>query len=243
MAVVLIPCTGRWVPTFEETALIGSRVGRAQARGYVWSALASASRLKRDLRSAAGFVQRSADVFNDLGDDAGLALALHQLGCIERDLGDFGDARTHLDEALRLRRRLGDRRGENLTLANLGLAHAAGGDVDAGRRLTRIGLAQGEEVEDAPGVAGSLLDLAVLELFAGDLTRSRGLAEQAVEAFRPQGYPRLTAWGLQFAAELALADGDHAAGRRRGAEAAALFTEAGCRLGISRALALAAKAR
>src|SRR5205814_1527551 len=72
MAVVLIPCAGRWVPAFEETALIGSRVGRAQARGYIWSALGSAYRLKRDLRSAVQVVRRSADVFDDLGDDAGL---------------------------------------------------------------------------------------------------------------------------------------------------------------------------
>ena len=242
MAAVLIPCVGRWVPAFEETALIGSRVGRAQAPGYIWSALGSAYRLKRDLRSATDVVRRSVDLFAELGDDAGLALALHHLGCIERDLGEFGDARTHLDEALRLRRRLGDRRGENLTLANLGLASVAAGDVDGGRRLARVALAQGEEVEDGPGVAGSLLDLAVLELFAGDLALSRNLAEQAVDAFRPQGYPRLTGWALQFAAELALADGAHGAARQRGAEAAALFAGAHCRLGRSRAADLLVKA-
>jgi predicted ATPase len=237
----LIPCAGRWVPAFEETALIGRRVGRAQAPGYIWSALGSAYRLKRDLPAAAAVVRRATEVFADLGDDAGLALAQHQLGCIERDLGEFGDARAHLREALRLRRQLGDRRAESLTLANLGLADAAAGDFDAGRRLARVALAQGEEVEDGPGVAGSLLALAVVELFAGDLALSRRLAEQAVEAFLPQGYRRMTAWTLQFAAELAASDGDRQAARRRGAEAAALFAEAGCRLGQSRAADLAAE--
>jgi len=237
----LIPCAGRWVPAFVETALIGRRVGRAQAPGYIWSALGSAYRLKRDLPAAAAVVRRSTEVFDDLGDDAGLALALHHLGCIERDLGEFGDARAHLNEALWLRRQLGDRRGENLTLANLGLSDAAAGDFDAGRRLVRVALAQGEEVEDGPGVAGSLLALAVVELFAGDLALSRRLAEQAVEAYRPQGYRPMTAWALQLAAELAWSDGDREAVRRRGAEAAALFAEVGCRLGRSRAAALAAE--
>jgi tetratricopeptide (TPR) repeat protein len=182
-------------------------------------------------------------VFDKLDDDTGLALALHQLGCIERDRRDFDGARTHLNEALRLRRQHGDRRGESVTLANLGLAEAAAGDLDTGRRLARIALSQGEEIEDGPGVAGSLLNLAVLELFAGDPALSRGLVEQAVEAFRPQGYPRLTAWSLQLAAELALADGARDAARRWGAEAATLFTGVGCRIGRSRATALAAKAR
>jgi tetratricopeptide (TPR) repeat protein len=240
-AVELIPCGRRWVPVLEETALIGRQVGRSQAPGYVWSAMGSAHQWKRDLPAAAAAVRRSIDIFGELGDDAGLALALHHLGCIERDLGGFGEARANLNEALRLRRRLGDRRGENMTLANLALADAAAGDHDAGRRLARVALAQAEEVEDGPGVAGSLLAIAVVELFAGDLPLSRVLADQAAEACRPQGYRRLTAWALQLAAELALADGDHAGGRRRGDAAAALFVEVGCRLGRSRAAALAAE--
>jgi predicted ATPase/DNA-binding SARP family transcriptional activator len=241
VAVELIPCAGRWVPAFEETALIGRQVGRPQAPGYIWSAVGSAHQLERDLPSAAAAVRRSTEVFAALGDDAGLAHALHHLGCIERDLGQIGDARAHLQEALGLRRRLGDRRGENVTLANLGLAAAAAGDFDTGRRLARVALAQGEEVEDEPGMAGSLLAIAVVELFAGNLALSRERAEQAAGAFRPQRYLRLTAWALQFAAELALADGDSAAARRRGAEAAALFAQVGCTIGRSRAAALAAE--
>jgi predicted ATPase/DNA-binding SARP family transcriptional activator len=239
----LVPCTGRWVPAFEETALIGRQVGRAQAPGYVWSAIASAHRLDRDLVSAAAAGRRSVAVFDGLGDDAGRAFALHQLGCIERDQGRYGDARAHLTEALRLRRRLADRRGENLTLANLGVAEAAAGDVAAGRRLAGVALRHGQEIEDGPGVGGSLLDLAVVELFAGDLDRGRDLAEQAAAAFRPQGYPRLTGWALQMAAELAWAGDDRAGARRRGAEAADLFDAADCRLGRARAARWAAKTR
>jgi tetratricopeptide (TPR) repeat protein len=234
----LIPCSGMWVPVFEETALIGRQAGRPQAPGYVWSAAGSAYRLKRDLTSAAAVVRRSAGVFDAVGDEAGLALALNHLGCIERDLGQFSDARAHLSEALRLRRQLGDRRGENMVLANLGLVSAAAGDFDAGRGLTRVALAQGEEVEDGPGVAGGLLSRAVVELFAGELKLSRNLVGQAVELFRPQGYRRMTGWALQLAAELAQTDGDGDAARRYGAEAAALFTDADCRLGRSRAEAL-----
>jgi predicted ATPase/DNA-binding SARP family transcriptional activator len=243
MAIVLIPCAGRWVPAFEETALIGSQVARAQAPGYVWSEIGTAHRLQRDLGSAAAGARRAAEIFDDIADDAGSALAMHQLGCIERDRGDFAAARVHLNTALRLRRQLGDRRGENLTLANLGLTDAAAGDVENGRRLARAAVARGEAVDDGPGVAGTLLDLAVVELFSGDLSLSRRLAEQAVDAFRPQGYVRLTAWALQFAAELAMDDGAHQAARRYGAEAAGLFDGADCRIGRSRARRAGCSAR
>jgi predicted ATPase/DNA-binding SARP family transcriptional activator len=238
---VLIPCGMRWVPAFEETALIGSLGGREQATGYALSALGSAHRLARDLRSAAAACRRSVEVFSGLGDEAGLALVLHQLGCVERDLGAAEAARTHLEQALELRRRLGDRRGESLTLANLGLADAAAGNVDRARRLARLALTQCEEVEDGPAVAGGLLDLALVELFAGEVGLGRGLAEQAVEAFRPQGYPSLTAWASQLVAELAAAGGARDAARRHGTEAAALFARAGCRIGAARAAELAAK--
>jgi predicted ATPase len=243
LALVLIPCAGRWVPVFEETALIGSQVGRARAPGYVWSGIGTAHRLQRDLGSAAAAARRAAEISDDIADDAGSALALHHLGCIERDRGEFDAARIHLNKALRLRRQLGDRRGENLTLANLGLTDAAAGDIENGRRLARIAVARGEEVDDGPGVAGSLLDLAVVELFSGDLALGRRLADQAVDAFRPQGFRRLTAWALEFAAELAVDDGAYRAARRYGAEAAELFSAADCRIGRSRAVALAAQTR
>jgi hypothetical protein len=48
---------------------------------------------------------------------------------------------------------------------------------------------------------------------------------------------------LQFAAELAVDDGAYRAARRYGAEAAELFGEADCRIGRSRAVALAAQTR
>ena len=242
-ALVLVPYAARWMPVFEETALIGRRVGRAQAPGYLWSAIGSAYRLDGHLQTAAEAVRRSIDIFDRLGDDAGRAFALHQLGCVQRDRGRYGEARTHLAEALRLRRQLGDRRGENLTLANLGIAEAAGGDTSTGRRLTGAALRRSQEIEDGPGTGGALLDLAVLELFAGDATRSRDLAGQAVEALRPQGYPRLTGWTLQFAAELAWDAGDRGDALGRAAEAAALFGPAGCRIGRVHAAKLIAKAR
>jgi predicted ATPase/DNA-binding SARP family transcriptional activator len=238
MCLPLVPVGGWWVPVFEETFLLGRRVGAVQATGYALSGLADAHRLTRDLDAAQHAVQQSVDTFTGLDDASGLGHALNHLGCIERDQGLFGPAEGHLREALRIRRQLGDRRGEGMTLANLGLLAAAAGDPGAGRRLTRAALDRGEAVDDAPAAGGALLNLAVVELFAGERRTARILAEQAVEAFHPQGYLRLEAWTRLLAAELAVDDGDTDVVDRHGPVASAIFTRLGCRIGTARAAAL-----
>jgi tetratricopeptide (TPR) repeat protein len=238
MCLPLVPVDGWWVPVFEETFLLGRRVGAVQGTGYALSALADAHRLTGDLAAAQDAVRRSVETFTGIEDAAGLGHALNHLGCIERDQGLFDPAETHLREALRIRLQLGDRRGESLTLANLGLLSAAAGDPEAGRRLTRAALDRGEAVDDAPAAGGALLNLAVVELFAGERRTARMLAEEAVEAFHPQGYLRLEAWTRLLTAELAAEDGDTEMLARHGPVAAELFIRLGCHIGTARAAAL-----
>ncbi|NUT55020.1 MAG: hypothetical protein HOQ03_03415, partial [Thermoleophilia bacterium] len=238
MCLPLAPVAGSMVPVFEETFLLGRRVGAVRARGYALSAYADAHRLAGDLDSALDAVRRAVGTFAGIGDGAGLGHALNHQGCIERDRGLFDAAEQHLRDALRIREQLGDRRGENLTLANLGLLAAAAGDPEAGRRLARIALDRGDAVDDRPAAAGALLNLVVVELFAGERRAARVLSEQAVEAFRPQGYLRLEAWGRLVAAELAADDGDAQAADGHVRVASELFGKLRCRIGIARVAAL-----
>ena len=115
---------------------------------------------------------------------------------------------------------------------------AAGRRIDDLRRLTRVAFDRGEAVDDVPGAAGALLNLVVVELFAGQRKAARMLAEQAVEAFRPQGYLRLEAWTRLLAAELARDDGDVETLSRHGRVAVEIFARLGSRIGIARAAAL-----
>jgi hypothetical protein len=195
-------------------------------------------RLAGDLTGALDTTLRAAEEFARIEDSAGLAHALNHLGCVERDARLFDAADEHLREGLRLRELLGDRRGENLSLANLGLLCAAAGDTAQGRRYARIALDRGEAVDDRPGVAGALLNLAVVELFAGERHRARLLAEQAAEALEPQGYLRLEAWTRLLSAELARDDGDPAALDRHGHAADRIFRRLKCRIGLARSRSL-----
>ncbi|HVQ92133.1 MAG TPA: hypothetical protein VMU51_13950, partial [Mycobacteriales bacterium] len=232
------------VPVFEETALLGRRVGADQAVGYVQSALGAAHRLALRPAAALASVQAAVRTFDSLDDPAGLALALNHLGCVERDLGDPA-AVGHLAEALRLREQIGDRRAVTLTLANRGLAEAAAGEPERGRASVRAALAQVEAIEDRPGEAGTMLNLAIVELIAGEIHVARTLAGDAVSLYSRQGYRRMDALVLALAGQLAAHDGDLPAARRQAEAARRLFAEMGCRPGEQRAAALAqtAKAR
>jgi hypothetical protein len=220
-------------------------VAAGPAVGYVQSALGSVHRLALRPAAALAPVRAAAQTFASLGDVAGRAFALNHLGCVERELGDPA-AVGHLAEALRLRERIGDRRAAILTLATRGLAEAAAGDPDRGRDSVRAALSWLEAIEDGPAGAGVLLDLAVVELVAGETGAARALTETAVELFRPQGYTRLDALALTFGAQLADREGDGRAARQHAQEARGLFGAIGCLPGVQRAatvLAAIAKAR
>lgn len=167
----LIPVGDRLVPAFEETMLLGQRVGAPQAAGYVHSARGYAARFAGDNAAARAAVTTAADIFRGLGDRTGLAVALNHLGCVERDRGDAAAAGAHLEEALRLRRDLGDRRGANLTRCNQGLLAASTGDAGQARRIVREALADSEAIGDAPWTGGSLLALGIIGLYGASAVR------------------------------------------------------------------------
>jgi predicted ATPase/DNA-binding SARP family transcriptional activator len=234
-----------WIPVFEETMLLGRRVGARQAIGYVDSLLGSVHRYAMRPAEAAEPVRSAVRTFRSLHDPAGLAMALNHLGCVEREVGDL-DAIEHLNQALRLREQLGDRRAATVTLANRGLAEAAVGDQDRGRRSVRAALQQLEAINDGAGTPGVMTNLAAVELMAGETHAARVIADNAVELARPQGFGRLDALTRTFAAQLAAREGDHVAARRHAGEARRLFAEFRCRPGEERAaavIATTAKAR
>jgi predicted ATPase/DNA-binding SARP family transcriptional activator/tetratricopeptide (TPR) repeat protein len=227
--VTLIPLGDTTIPVFEESWLLGRRVGAVQGHAYAQSLLAYAHRLHGDLPAAAETAARAVDEFARIDDPAGLAHALNHLGCIERDARHFEPAGKHLREARRLREQLGDRRSENLSLANLGLLSAAAGDPAGGRRLAGTALDRALAVDDGPGTGGALLNLAVVELFAGDRERARTLTERASRSFESQGYLRVEAWTRLLAAELGGAE-------EHGEKARVLFRRLGCHIGLPRSL-------
>jgi hypothetical protein len=84
-------------------------------------------------------------------------------------------------ETLVLARQLGDRRGEAISLGNVGANRLDLGDLTAGRRDLETGLVLIRQNGDRALECGPLCSLSVLALFEGDPTRALDMAHSALE--------------------------------------------------------------
>jgi len=231
---IVVPVRGRPVPSYEESLLLGRRVGAVQGVGLILAAMGYAARLVGDLVAARSVVAQAAAHFDVLGDDLGRAQALNQLGCVLRDSGDFEQGADHLTEAVAIRHRLGDRRGEWMARANLALLSACRGDVDQARNAARGCLAAFRGVQDRPSIANAWATLANIELAGGDVPAARDLYDRAIAEFADQSWPRVEAWHRLVAAELGAELGDHARARRELAQAQVLLDRQRCAAALRR---------
>jgi tetratricopeptide (TPR) repeat protein len=105
-----------------------------------------------------------------------MAAALNNLGIVAIDRGDFVQAATLLDEALTLRRAIGDKRGIASSLENLGMVMRSRGDDDRAVALYHESLALFQEIGDNTSQAILLINL-------GDALRKQGDHASAVTLY------------------------------------------------------------
>jgi tetratricopeptide (TPR) repeat protein len=81
---------------------------------------------------------------------------------VHQDLGQFTDALHYHQQALPIRREVGDRHGEGLTLTNLGLTYQAVGrlvEVLTCQQQALAAFIQTDAAEDTEQVRGRIADL------------------------------------------------------------------------------------
>jgi tetratricopeptide (TPR) repeat protein len=232
----LVPIAGRQVPCFEETLLLGRRVGVVQANGYVLSAIGYAARLSGTPESAALVVADAVERFSELKDDLALAQALHQAGCIHRDVGDHDAAGQSLSQARSLRLGLGDHRGELLTEINIALLQAMSGEPALGLATARRCLSAFESAGDRVGVGATLTILGAIELDSGELRAAREMYARAADSLAP--WRRHVGWQWLMVAELSNELADPQRAGRESAKAAAIFDRTGAVIAAHRLAAL-----
>ena len=179
---------GRPRVTFQETMVLGQRLGAAQAAAFLHASVAWACRAEGDFDAAVALAKESARRAATLGWKHGEALALGLLGNLHRARGEHDQARTRLERSLALRRELGDRRAIGFALGCLGLVAAAEGDLAGAHSSLRAALELFERTEDGPGTVGMLLNLGVVALGAGDHARARACSSRAASCSVNPGF-------------------------------------------------------
>jgi predicted ATPase/class 3 adenylate cyclase/DNA-binding CsgD family transcriptional regulator len=163
----------------------------------------------RDLVQAQAHLEASLRLYRELGDQPGVAAALHALGDLAEAQGDVPQALALLEESLALRRQLRDEPGIADSLRHLSRVAQAMGDLEQADTLLGEALAINEALGDRGGVAATLSEL-------GWLAQGRRQPDQAIALFREAGahfqalgYQRARANALVLEGLLHSRQGDH----------------------------------
>jgi len=128
---------------------------------------------------AAEILRESVDLWRRIGDEAGAALALSNLGAVLLCQGDYAESIARLEEALHLRRRQGVAISICATLINLGLAEAYQSHNERAAALLSEALAVARAAGPDDHVGLILLNLAELHLDQGEYDRVEACLQEA----------------------------------------------------------------
>jgi tetratricopeptide (TPR) repeat protein len=147
-------------------------------------------RLYRDtgrLEDAQTHLEASLALFEDAGDDRGIASTVDDIGKLHWLRGDYAKALEYTQRSLTMRRKLGDRRSIALSLNNLGLVYQDSGQfklaLDAFEQALRIR----REIGDLVGVSISLNNLGTVAQDQRDDSRALQLFTEAYEIAKETG--------------------------------------------------------
>jgi DNA-binding CsgD family transcriptional regulator len=143
--------------------------------------------LDLDDPAAAGRYEQSLAIRREIGDRAGIADTLNNLGLLALARGRFAEAEQRLEESLSLRREQGDRAGEALALSNLGDVASAAGDFGRGWDLHERALAIRHGLGQPRMIGYSEHNLGEAAIGRGDLAVAAELFDRALGRFEAIG--------------------------------------------------------
>ena len=180
-----------WGAWDQEAALIHDSFARLPAdspRQAAWiGQLGNVAYLRRDYVEAARQYQRALDIFERLGDQAGMAKTYHQLGMLAQNRGDYDEAARQYQRALDIFERIGDQAEMAASYNQLGSLAYRRGDYDEAARQYQRGLDIFERVGDQASMARSYHGLGMLAQNRGDYDEAARQYQRALDIFERIG--------------------------------------------------------
>lgn len=219
-----------------ETVLRLAGVGYQKERAKVGHFIGALATAQGDYSAAAYFLRHSLSLYEELGDESGIAVSLNALAVMARDRGDYAAAQSNFERSLACWRMLSDRLAIARCLHNLANVVKIRGDYPRARWALREAADIFEELGDRSGAAWAINQQGDIARSQGDLAAARGLYQRALSAFREAADPWGSARSLTDLAYIALEQGDHSAAHTACREALEIFAGLGYRRGIALAL-------
>ena len=191
----------------EAALALSGAAAPTPVRARALLALAQHARWRQgDYAGGRAAAEESLAVARALGDRAGMATALQELGREAVHHGDFAAAPAPLEESLALLRELADPSGVALSLSFLGQLASFQGDAAAAEACLTESLALFRSLGDRWGIGGALLFLARTARDRGNHAATHALLVETIETLEVR-LPWALAYPLQEFAHLAAAKG------------------------------------
>ncbi len=163
---------------------------RLDLRGKGGAAHSRIGRLHReqgDLADATSHLEAALKLFEEAGDQRGIASATDDIGKVHWLRGDYPRALEFTQKGLAMRRQLGDRRSIALSLNNLGLVYQDSGQFRLALDAFEQALRTRREIGDLVGVSISLNNLGTVAQDQRDDRRALTLFQEAYEVAKETG--------------------------------------------------------
>jgi predicted ATPase/serine/threonine protein kinase/DNA-binding CsgD family transcriptional regulator len=228
--------------TFLDQALAASEGVTTPVRAKGLSAAGRLALNQGDFERGEVLCEQHLTLSRELGDTAGIALALQRLAVIAWVRNNITAAYAFTEEALGIWRELDDKAYIAWALSWLANMTSQQGMYVRGLALFEESLAMYRQLENKAGLADVLCRLAEAHYVSqSDPELIVSLLEESLETFRNMGDKMGLAACLRLSGQLALSQGNATEARSLAEEALALFRETGQRQGISLSLCLLAR--
>jgi non-specific serine/threonine protein kinase len=170
-----------------ERLLAKSKDVPAGVRAKGLSALGTMAYDQGDMPKALVYHEEALDLYQELGDQTGVAFALNNLGCQADRQGAYEQANGYFAEALDLYRELGDSRGMTMVLNNLGNTTRDQGDPQRAADIYEQALVLARQSKDKLLIAFLLSNLGELAHDQGEDARAIADFEEALPLLQELG--------------------------------------------------------
>jgi predicted ATPase/DNA-binding winged helix-turn-helix (wHTH) protein len=219
-----------------ETILRMAGTDRTKDRARLSQFIGALATAQGDYPAAERHLQQSLSLYEDLGDESGIATSLNALAVSARDRGDYASAQSNFERSLACWRLLPDRLAIARCLHNLANVVKVRGDYPRARWALREATEIFEKLGDRSGAAWSINQLGDVQREQGHTEDARNLYQQSLETFREVGDPWGAARSLTDLGYIDCEQGDHFAAHLAFREALEIFASVGNQRGIARAL-------
>jgi predicted ATPase/DNA-binding winged helix-turn-helix (wHTH) protein len=219
-----------------ETVLRLAGDGHSKERARVAHFAGALATTQGDYPAAERFLEQSLSLYEELGDQSGIAASLNALAVSARDRGDYAAAQSNFERSLACWRLLPDRLAIARCLHNLANVVKVRGDYARARWALREATDIFEELGDRSGAAWSMNQQGDIAREQGDVAAARNLYQRALAAFKEAGDPWGCARSLTDLGYIDCEHGDHSAAQAAYREALEIFSGLGHRRGIARTL-------